>query len=137
MSLEALIKKRIREHGAITVADYMSLCLMHPEYGYYMRRDPFGVQGDFITAPEISQIFGELLGMWLAATNFDSDAGRAQLLDAFATDRCKRVEHRAAHAGDAGFDECVGAGRRLAMMTAWLQRHVGRRALRRLAFQIR
>lgn len=45
----------------------MALCLAHPEFGYYMRRDPFGVQGDFITAPEVSQIFGELVGLWLTA----------------------------------------------------------------------
>lgn len=67
MSLEELIKERIREHGPITVADYMALCLSHPEYGYYMQRDPLGAQGDFTTAPEISQIFGELMGLWLAA----------------------------------------------------------------------
>ncbi len=67
MTLEGLIKKRIREHGAISVADYMAMCLTHPEYGYYMRRDPLGVSGDFTTAPEISQIFGELLGLWLGA----------------------------------------------------------------------
>lgn len=67
MTLELLIKERIRDHGPITVADYMAMCLTHPEYGYYMRRDPLGVSGDFTTAPEISQIFGELLGLWLGA----------------------------------------------------------------------
>lgn len=66
MSLEELIKERIREHGAITVADYMQIALSHPEHGYYMQRDPFGVAGDFITAPEISQVFGEIIGAWLA-----------------------------------------------------------------------
>jgi NADH dehydrogenase [ubiquinone] 1 alpha subcomplex assembly factor 7 len=44
----------------------MSLCLGHPEHGYYMTRDPFGTQGDFTTAPEISQVFGELIGVWVA-----------------------------------------------------------------------
>ncbi|MDX2074117.1 MAG: SAM-dependent methyltransferase [Alphaproteobacteria bacterium] len=67
MTLESLLKERIREHGPISIADYMAMCLTHPEYGYYMRRDPLGVAGDFTTAPEISQIFGELLGLWLAA----------------------------------------------------------------------
>ena len=43
----------------------MSLCLQHPKHGYYMTRDPFGAAGDFITAPEISQMFGEMLGVWI------------------------------------------------------------------------
>jgi NADH dehydrogenase [ubiquinone] 1 alpha subcomplex assembly factor 7 len=46
------------------VADFMAACLADPEHGYYMRREPFGRAGDFITAPEISQIFGELIGLW-------------------------------------------------------------------------
>ena len=45
----------------------MALCLTHPKHGYYMTRDPFGAAGDFITAPEISQMFGELIGLWAAA----------------------------------------------------------------------
>ncbi|RDJ25532.1 class I SAM-dependent methyltransferase [Bosea caraganae] len=44
----------------------MALCLGHPRHGYYMTRDPFGAQGDFTTAPEISQMFGELIGLWAA-----------------------------------------------------------------------
>ena len=54
----------IAHEGPITLERYMSLCLGHPRYGYYMTRDPFGASGDFITAPEISQMFGELLGLW-------------------------------------------------------------------------
>ena len=45
----------------------MNLALGHPEFGYYRTRNPFGAGGDFITAPEVSQVFGELLGLWLAA----------------------------------------------------------------------
>lgn len=48
------------------VADYMRLCLTHPQHGYYVKRDPLGAGGDFITSPEISQMFGELIGVWMA-----------------------------------------------------------------------
>ena len=50
---------------------YMSVCLLHPEHGYYATRDPFGRAGDFITAPEISQMFGEMLGLCLAQAWLD------------------------------------------------------------------
>src|SRR5258708_24058640 len=46
---------------------YMRLCLTHPKHGYYVSRDPLGREGDFITAPEVSQMFGELLGLWAAS----------------------------------------------------------------------
>jgi len=42
---------------------YMELCLMHPEFGYYVSRDPLGREGDFTTAPEVSQMFGETAGL--------------------------------------------------------------------------
>ncbi len=61
-----LIRDLIRNQGPISVADYMALALDHPDFGYYRTQDPFGAAGDFITAPEISQVFGELLGLWLA-----------------------------------------------------------------------
>jgi NADH dehydrogenase [ubiquinone] 1 alpha subcomplex assembly factor 7 len=66
--LEGLISARIAASGPITVAEYMETALGHPEHGYYMKGDPFGVTGDFITAPEISQVFGELIGLWAAVT---------------------------------------------------------------------
>ncbi len=57
---------RISRLGPITVADYMAEALTHPEAGYYMSGDPFGADGDFVTAPEVSQMFGELIGLWCA-----------------------------------------------------------------------
>lgn len=60
------IIKRIKRHGPITVADYMAQCLMDLEHGYYQQRPVFGTKGDFITAPEVSQIFGEMVGLWVA-----------------------------------------------------------------------
>lgn len=65
--LERLLRQRIHEQGPLTVADYMALALAHPRHGYYRKRDPLGRRGDFITAPEISQVFGELIGLWCAA----------------------------------------------------------------------
>jgi NADH dehydrogenase [ubiquinone] 1 alpha subcomplex assembly factor 7 len=52
----------------MTLAEYMAMALGDPDHGYYMRAEPFGAGGDFITAPEISQVFGELLGLWCADT---------------------------------------------------------------------
>lgn len=69
--LARLLAERIRETGPITVADYMAECLLHPVHGYYTTRDPFGSAGDFTTAPEISQMFGELLGLALAQAWLD------------------------------------------------------------------
>ena len=64
--LAGLLLRRIESAGPMTVADYMAECLLHPAHGYYATRDPFGRGGDFTTAPEISQMFGELLGLCLA-----------------------------------------------------------------------
>ena len=64
MSLKRRIIERIKAEGPISVAEYMTLCLLDPVDGYYPTRDPLGSDGDFITAPEISQMFGEVLGLW-------------------------------------------------------------------------
>ena len=61
------IRRRINSSGPLPVAEFMRLCLTHPEHGYYSRQMPIGANGDFITAPEISQMFGELMGLWAAA----------------------------------------------------------------------
>lgn len=74
--LEALIRARIAANGPISVAEYMSWCLGHPEHGYYMTRDPFGGEGDFTTAPEISQMFGEIVGAWLVHCWLDQGSPR-------------------------------------------------------------
>jgi SAM-dependent MidA family methyltransferase len=60
------IKRIIALDGPLPVDRYMALCLGHPAHGYYTTRDPFGADGDFTTAPEISQMFGELIGLWAA-----------------------------------------------------------------------
>lgn len=59
------IKSLIRLNGPLSVTDYFSLCLADPEHGYYKSREPFGRSGDFITAPEVSQLFGEMLGVFV------------------------------------------------------------------------
>ena len=71
MSLRQTLIDRIRTIGPISVADYMSECLLHPAYGYYATRDPFGAAGDFTTSPEITQMFGELIGISLAQAWMD------------------------------------------------------------------
>ncbi len=71
MTLSEHLIARIRAAGPLSVADYMADCLLHPDYGYYTTRDPLGAGGDFTTAPEISQIFGELLGLALAQSWLD------------------------------------------------------------------
>src|SRR5258708_35063976 len=61
------IKALIKSAGPMPVWRYMRLCLTHPKHGYYVSRDPLGREGDFITAPEGSRMFGELLGLWAAS----------------------------------------------------------------------
>ncbi|EJF75658.1 SAM-dependent methyltransferase [Bartonella alsatica] len=66
-SLKEKIKEIIALNGPITVSQYMALALTDPQFGYYQTQTPFGRAGDFITAPEISQLFGEIIGIWILA----------------------------------------------------------------------
>jgi NADH dehydrogenase [ubiquinone] 1 alpha subcomplex assembly factor 7 len=65
MSLKSRIADLIEAQGPISVAQFMTMALLDPKQGYYATRDPFGAGGDFTTAPEISQMFGEMAGLWL------------------------------------------------------------------------
>jgi NADH dehydrogenase [ubiquinone] 1 alpha subcomplex assembly factor 7 len=67
-ALSRKLARQIEATGPISIAEYMALCLGDPEHGYYTTREPFGQGGDFVTSPEISQVFGELIGLWAVAT---------------------------------------------------------------------
>ncbi|MEO1152658.1 MAG: SAM-dependent methyltransferase [Pseudomonadota bacterium] len=72
--LEDSLKRMIRADGPMTLAAYMAACLSDPQHGYYVTRNPIGASGDFVTAPEISQMFGELVGLSLAQHWLDNGA---------------------------------------------------------------
>jgi NADH dehydrogenase [ubiquinone] 1 alpha subcomplex assembly factor 7 len=72
--LTARLVRHIRAHGPMTIAAYMAMALHDPQAGYYTRRQPLGAAGDFVTAPEISQIFGEVIG--LSCADFWRNIGR-------------------------------------------------------------
>jgi NADH dehydrogenase [ubiquinone] 1 alpha subcomplex assembly factor 7 len=67
-ALSRRLQRQIEVTGPISVAEYMAVCLGDPEHGYYTTQEPFGRGGDFVTSPEISQVFGELIGLWAVAT---------------------------------------------------------------------
>lgn len=75
--LEERLIDLIRANGPITVADFMADALGHPHDGYYMSSSPIGGDGDFTTAPEISQLFGELVGLWLVQSWIDMGKPKA------------------------------------------------------------
>jgi NADH dehydrogenase [ubiquinone] 1 alpha subcomplex assembly factor 7 len=79
--LGEILLRRIAAQGPMPLSEYMELCLAHPEHGYYRTRDPLGARGDFTTAPEISQMFGELLGLWTAQVWLDMGRPRAALVE--------------------------------------------------------
>ena len=80
-TLAASLAARIRATGPMSLADYMAECLTHPTLGYYTTRDPLGAKGDFTTAPEISQMFGELVGLALAQAWSDQGGGPVTLAE--------------------------------------------------------
>ena len=96
--LESEIRRLIAVAGPMPLAEYMRLCLTHPQYGYYINRDPLGAGGDFVTSPEISQMFGELIGLWMASV--------WQQMGAPENVRARRARPRTRHA-DA---RCVAGG---------------------------
>lgn len=71
-ALQADLVARIGRTGPMTVAQYMETCLNHPDHGYYATRDPLGAEGDFTTAPEVSQMFGECIGLALVQAWLDA-----------------------------------------------------------------
>ncbi|MEO1563589.1 MAG: SAM-dependent methyltransferase [Pseudomonadota bacterium] len=73
-ALKIELIRQISRSGPLTVAEYMTQCLLHPEHGYYTNAQPFGRSGDFVTAPEVSQMFGEMLGLALAQAWIDQGA---------------------------------------------------------------
>lgn len=75
--LEERLMALIRSRGPISVADYMTDALFHPHDGYYTSQTPIGAKGDFTTSPEISQIFGELIGLWLVQSWEDMGAPKS------------------------------------------------------------
>lgn len=86
-ALTDILRRQILQDGPMSVADYMSTCLMHPTHGYYTTRQVFGHSGDFVTAPDISQMFGELIGLTLAQAWIDQGSPKDIVLAEFGPGR--------------------------------------------------
>lgn len=80
-ALLPIIREKIENEGPISIAEYMALALGHPEHGYYRKQNPLGAKGDFITAPEISQVFGEMVGVWIAQMWHQTGGGPISLVE--------------------------------------------------------
>ena len=82
MTLLDHLRRRVATEGPLALSEVMADALTHPRFGYYATRDPFGAGGDFITAPEVSQMFGELIGLWAAVVWQQMGApGRVHLVE--------------------------------------------------------
>lgn len=80
-SAESVVKAHIKSAGPMDVGQFMALALGHPKFGYYMTRDPLGARGDFTTAPEISQIFGEMVAVCMAEAWLRAGSPDAHLVE--------------------------------------------------------
>ncbi|OWR55605.1 hypothetical protein KGM_205775 [Danaus plexippus plexippus] len=75
-SIMDILKEKIRLNGPITVAEYMHIVITNPTEGYYMKKDVIGQTGDFVTSPEITQLFGEILAVWFFAETQKMGSGK-------------------------------------------------------------
>lgn len=122
-----ILKRRIAETGPLDVATFMEIALADPRHGYYATRDPLGAAGDFTTAPEISQMFGELLGLWCADTWQAQGAPDPFALVEFGPGRGTLMAD--ALRALANVPECLAAARVQLVETSPVLREVQRRTL--------
>lgn len=75
-SVMEILKEKIRLNGPLTVAEYMHIVITNPTEGYYMKKEVIGEGGDFITSPEISQLFGEMMAIWFYSESHKMGSGK-------------------------------------------------------------